>query len=70
MVSSSHPLLLTAHAANGTVEAPLKQISTMKDLLLSAHVVVNTLNLEIFTLSFGRLRQRILLKCVQHVKHD
>ena len=23
-----------------------------------------------FTLSFGRLRQRILLKCVPHVKHD
>ena len=70
MASSLHPLLLTEHAANGPVEAPLKQISTMKDLLLCVHVVVNTLNLEIFTLSFGRLRQRILLKCVQHVKHD
>ena len=47
MASSSHPLLLTEHAANGPVEAPLKQISTMKDLLLCVHVVVNTLNLEI-----------------------
>ena len=26
IASSSHPLLLTEHAANGLVEAPLKQI--------------------------------------------
>ena len=42
----------------------------MKDLLLCVHVVVKTLNLEIFTLSFGRLRQTIVLKCVLHVQHD
>jgi len=45
--SSSHHSILTELAANGPVEAPLKQISTMKDLLLCVHVVVNTLNLEI-----------------------
>ena len=38
----------------------------MKDLLSCVHVVVKTLNLEILTLSFSRLSQRILLKCVQH----
>ena len=40
----------------------------MKDLLC-VHVVVKTLNLEIFS-SFGRLRQRTVLKCVPHVQHD
>jgi len=43
IASSSHPLLLTEHAENGLVEAPLKR---MKDLLLCVHVVVKTLNLE------------------------
>ena len=28
------------------------------------------LKLGNFTLSFGRLRQRIVLKCVPHVQHD
>ena len=42
----------------------------MKDLLLCVHVVVKTLNLEIFTLSFGRLRQTIVLKRVLHVQND
>ena len=32
--------------------------------------VVKTLNLEIFTLAFSKLSQRILLKCVPHVQHD
>ena len=41
--SSLHPLLLTEHAENGLVEAPLKR---MKDLLLCVYVVVKTLNLE------------------------
>ena len=45
--SSSHPLLLTDRAANGLVEASLKQIQRMKDLLLFVYVVVKTLNLEI-----------------------
>ena len=39
--------LLTEHAANGLVEAPLKQVQRMKDLLLCVHVVVKTLNLQI-----------------------
>ena len=39
---SSHPLLLTEHAANGLVEAPLKLRQKMKDLLLCVHVVVKT----------------------------
>ena len=37
---SSHLLFLTEHAANGLVEAPLKQIERRKDLLLCVHVVV------------------------------
>ena len=45
--SSSHPILLIEHTANGQVEAPLKLILRMKDLLLRVHVVVKTLNLEI-----------------------
>ena len=36
----------------------------MKDLLLCVH-----LNFGNFTLSFFRLRQRIVLKCVLHVQH-
>ena len=42
----------------------------MKDLLLGVYVIVTTINLEISTLWFGRLRQRIPLKCVLHVQHD
>ena len=43
----------------------------MKDWLLCVHVVVKTFNLDISRpLSFGRLRQRIVLKCVPHVRHD
>ena len=40
-------MLLIEHAANGQVEAPLKLILRMKDLLLSVHVVDKTLNFEI-----------------------
>ena len=47
IASSSHPILLKEHAAKGQVEAPLKLILRMKDLLLCVHVVVKTLNLEI-----------------------
>ena len=43
----SNSLLLTEHAANELVEAPLKLILRMKDLPLCVHVVVKTLNLEI-----------------------
>ena len=42
----------------------------MRDLLLCVHVVVKRLNFGNFTWSFGRLRQRIVLKCVQNVQHD
>ena len=44
----------------------------MKHLLLrcSRQVVLKTLHLEIFTLSFDARRQRILLNCVPHVQHD
>ena len=45
--SSSHPLLLTGHAANGLVEALLKLKKRMKDLLLCVHVALKTLNLKI-----------------------
>ena len=41
----------------------------MKDTLLYVHLVVKTLNLENFTLSFCRLRQINVLKCVPHVPH-
>ena len=47
IASSSHPILLVEHVANEQVEAPLKLILRMKDLLLRVHVVVKTLSLEI-----------------------
>ena len=47
IASSSHPLLLTEHATDGLVEAPLNYIQRIKDFLLCVHVVVKTLNLEI-----------------------
>ena len=34
IASSSHPLLLTEHADNGMVEAPLEEVQRTKDLLL------------------------------------
>ena len=40
IASSSHPTLFIEHAANGQVEAPLKLILRMKDLLLRVHIVV------------------------------
>ena len=46
VVSSLHPLLLTEYAANGLVEAPLKLIERMKDLLLCVYVVVKTFSLK------------------------
>ena len=57
--SCSHSTLMTKYATNGHVEAPLKKIQRMKDLLLCVHVVV-----------FGRLRQRTMLTSVPHVQHD
>ena len=39
-------------------------------LLNPYKTVVSHLKFGNFTLSFGRLRQRILLKCVPHVQHD
>ena len=42
----------------------------MKDFLLCIDVVAKTLNLEISRLSFGRLRQKIVLKWVLHLWHD
>ena len=42
----------------------------MRDLLLCLHVVIKTVDLEIFTLSFGKLRQGIVQKGVPHVQHD
>ena len=47
IASFSHPILLTEHAANGQVEAPLKLTLRMNDSLLRVHVVAKTLNLEI-----------------------
>ena len=59
IASSPYPLWLTEHAANGLVEAPLKQIQRMRDLLLCVHFVVKTLRFGHFTLSFGKLRQEL-----------
>ena len=39
--------LIVKNVSNGQVEAPLKLVLRMKDLLLRVHVVVKTLNLEI-----------------------
>ena len=47
IASSSHPILLIEHAANGQVEVLFKLILRMKDLLLRVHVVLKTLHLEI-----------------------
>ena len=44
IASSSPSLLLTEHAANGLVEAPLRND---RFTVLCVHVVVKTLNLEI-----------------------
>jgi len=41
-----------------------------EDLHSGDHVVVKNLKFINVTLSFGRLRQRIVLKCVPHVQHD
>ena len=55
-------LELMEHAANGLVEAPLKSMLRMKDLLLCVHVAVKRFGTITgnFTMLFGRLRQRIL----------
>ena len=42
----------------------------MIDLLLCVCVVVKTLIWNFHVAIFGKLRQRILLKCVPHVQHD
>ena len=44
----------------------------MRDLLvlLFVHVVIKTVGMEIFTLPFGKPRQRIVRKSVPHVQHD
>ena len=42
----------------------------MIDLLLCVRVVVKTLIWNFHVVIFGKLRQRILLKCVTHVQHD
>ena len=41
----------------------------MTDLLLCVRVVVKNLHWEIWRCHFGKLRQRIQLKCVPHVQH-
>ena len=42
----------------------------MKHLLLCVHDAVESLRFENFAWSFGRLCQRIVLKCVLHVEQD
>jgi len=60
-------LLLTEHAARTGRSADEVNITNER-----CAVVFSRLNLKfgIFTSSFGRLRQRIVLKCVPHVQHD
>ena len=75
ITSSSHTLLLTEHAANGLVEASLKQISKMKDLMLGVQIIVKTLNLKInyFRVAIWQttfVRQRIVLECILNVQQD
>ena len=67
----SNSILLTNYAKNGLVGALCNSIWRMKSFLLGVHVIVKTVNLEIFTLLQSvRLLQRILLKCVLHAQHD
>ena len=64
--SSSHSLWLTEHAANGLVEAPFE----VKLVTIVFSRCCQNLKFGNFTLSFGRLRQRVVLKSVPHVQHD
>ena len=61
IASSLHPLLLAEHAAYGLVEARLNKNERFTVVCSRCRLNLKFGN---FTLSFGRLRQRIELKCV------
>lgn len=61
--------ILAFCSQSGPVGAPQNLTQRMEDLIFSVHVVCVVV-VENLNLSFGRLRQKILLKCVSHVQHD
>ena len=66
----SHSILLTYYAKNEPVRAPYKfSIKNERFTVVCSRFRLN-LKFGHFTFSFGRLRQRVLLKCVPHVQHD
>ena len=65
--SSSHPLLLTELAGNKWTGRSAVEVKKRK---WKIYCCVFNVKFGIFTLSFDRLRQRIVLKCVPHVQHD
>ena len=66
--SSSHLLLLTEDAANGLIEAAVEvNIENERFAIVSSHCR-EKLKCRNFTSSFGGRRQRIVLKCVPHVR--
>ena len=62
-------LLLTEHAARTGRSADEVHITNERCAVVFSRCRLN-LNFGIFTSSFGRLRQRIVLKYVPHVQHD
>ena len=64
-----HSIWWTNYAKSGLVGGTYNELWIIKDLLLGAHVVVETLNLEIPRCCLLR-RQRMLLRLVPHVYHD
>ena len=69
--SSLHPLLLTEQAACKWTDssAVVVDIENERFTVMCLRCRQN-FKFENFTMSFGRLRLRIVLKCVPHVQHD
>ena len=79
IASSPNPLLLTEHTGNWTGRSAIEvNVENERFIVVSSRCgfnhnkfkVLKNLKFENFTLSFGRLRQRIVVKCVPHVQHD
>jgi len=61
--------ILAFCSQTGPVGALQNLTQRIEALIFSVHVVCVVV-VENLNLSFGRLRQKILLKCVSHVQHD
>ena len=68
--SSSHPLLLTEHAAKWTGRSAVEvNIENERFTVVCSHQCEN-LQFGNFTLYFGRLHKRIVLKWMAHMHHN